>query len=185
MMSINTFSSARASSSLRSRIMAPMFPSLCRPLIRDKSSLPLLGVGLGEDSCPKVLDRSRLLSGSGGVEPLTGSRTEKESSSAGGRTTEPARRHGRRTPSGPKAEQARLAWCSASSSHQSRPRVQCWAMRLASRQVVLSCRVDGLADFQRHQSSDQSGRPPVRGRLRSSIVPTSSPPRRHLRCRIA
>ena len=63
-------------------IMALMFPLLFRSPIRDKSSLPLLGVGLGEDSCPKVLDRSRLSPGSGGVEPLTGSRTEKESSLA-------------------------------------------------------------------------------------------------------
>jgi hypothetical protein len=38
------------------------------------------GVGLGEDSCPKLFDRSRLTRGSRGVEPLTGSRTEKESS---------------------------------------------------------------------------------------------------------
>ena len=57
--------------------MTPMFPSLFRPLIRDKSSLPLLGVGLGEDSCPKVLDRSRLSPGSGGVEPLTAAAQKK------------------------------------------------------------------------------------------------------------
>ena len=65
---------------LRLRIMALMFPSLFRPPIRGRCSLLLMGVGLGEDSCPKVFDRSRLSLGSGGVEPPTGSRTEKESS---------------------------------------------------------------------------------------------------------
>ena len=73
-----TSQTARRLPSERSRIMAPMFPSLFRPLIRDKSSLPLLGVGLGEDSCPKVLHRSRLSLGLGGVQPLTGNRTGKE-----------------------------------------------------------------------------------------------------------
>jgi hypothetical protein len=73
--------------------MAPMFLSLFRPLIRDKSSLPLLGVGLGEDSCLKVLDRSRLSPGPVGVEALTGSRTEQEllsAPSAVSRRTSPA-----------------------------------------------------------------------------------------------
>ena len=65
--------------SMRIQVMAPMFPSLFRPLIRDRCSLLLMGLGLGEDSYPKVFDRSRLSLGSGGVEPLTGSRTGKES----------------------------------------------------------------------------------------------------------
>ena len=64
----------------RVQVMAPMFQSPFRSPIRGRCSLLLMGVGLGEDSCPKVFDRSRLTPGSGGVEPLTGSRTEKESS---------------------------------------------------------------------------------------------------------
>jgi len=62
--------------------MALMFPSLFRPPVQGRCSLLLMGVGLGEDSCPKVLDRSRLSPGSEGVEPLTDSRTKEELSSA-------------------------------------------------------------------------------------------------------
>jgi hypothetical protein len=64
----------------RVQVTAPMFRSPFRSPIRGRCSLLLMGVGLGEDSCPKVFDRSRLSVGSVGVEPLTGSRTEKESS---------------------------------------------------------------------------------------------------------
>jgi hypothetical protein len=59
---------------------AALFRSPFRSPIRGRCSLLLMGVGLGEDSCPKVFDRSRLSLGLGGVEPLTGSCTEKESS---------------------------------------------------------------------------------------------------------
>ena len=64
-----------------------MFPSLFRPLIRDKSSLFLLGVGLGEDSCPKVLDRSLLSPGSGELSPWLATAQEKNYHQPGGQTT--------------------------------------------------------------------------------------------------
>ena len=69
MVSTKRFSCARVSSSERSRIMALMFPSLFRLPIRGRCSLLLMGVGLGEDSCPKVFDRSRLTLRSGELSP--------------------------------------------------------------------------------------------------------------------
>jgi len=47
------------------RLKVPMFPSLFRSPIQGRCSLLLMGVGLGEDSCLKVLDRSRLSPGRG------------------------------------------------------------------------------------------------------------------------
>jgi hypothetical protein len=111
--------------------MALMFPSLFRSPIRGKYSLLLMGVGLGEDSCPKVFDRSRLSPGSGGVEPLTGSRTEKESLSA--------------------RRQNYIAWSPSWPSFTQRPKGRAGALGLAQRQLVavidapMSCRDQGLA----------------------------------------
>ena len=60
MVSTKRLSSARVSASERSRIMALMLPSLFRLPTRGRCSLLLMGVGLEEDSCPKVFGRSPL-----------------------------------------------------------------------------------------------------------------------------